>query len=181
MAIYVADFLAGVPDEIDFVRDTSAREFDENGVLRTFGVNQPAGPAYGPDGAPLGLAVWASYTNSFRNSDAPATQTVALKAGYYTLSVRGTGSISISGVGTAFEGTPLIYTIAEDQNVTFQVTGDVLYGANDSQLYPGSPIGTGDSAVRRGADFPTINLLEHPLVDLSAFTVMLEFMPGSCR
>ena len=119
--------------------------------------------------------------NYLLNSTAPATQpTASLATGDYVLWVEGTGSAAvtagtatITGGGTATEGTPDLFTVTGAGTVTVTVTGDldvfqleggsvptsliITAGAPESRAvdelsYPGIPADNETRAVVDGAD-----------------------------
>ena len=100
MAVSI-DFRSGVPAMVHVVRNGIAREYAADGSFEEFAKNIPAAPSFSDDGTPLGLSVWTTSMNSFRYSDIPADQTVALAPGTYTLFLEGPGSITAGGFGTA--------------------------------------------------------------------------------
>lgn len=74
---------------------------------------------------PLGALIEDARTNVLHDSFNPASQTRALDAGIYTVSVKGTGSCDLSGAatGTVTAGAPLTFTLASTGEVTFSVSG----------------------------------------------------------
>lgn len=89
----------------------------------------------------MGLMVEPPRINSLLNSHTPATQTVSLAAGTYTLSCKGIGSVALSGgpTGTATEGAPVTFTLGGTTSVTFTVASVLTWfqcelGANATSV-----------------------------------------------
>ena len=179
MAVSI-DFRGGVPDMVQVVRNGVAREYAADGSFEEFAKNIPAAPSFSDDGTPLGLSVWSTATNWFRQSDTPADQTVALAPGTYTLFLDGPGSITAGGFGTATAAKPLIFTVAEQSNVAFDIDGPVTYASVVDELYSTPPIKTTVRSAFRPSDLPEIDLGDNPVVDMvDGFTVAVEFIPLS--
>jgi peptidoglycan/xylan/chitin deacetylase (PgdA/CDA1 family) len=77
-----------------------------------------------PFANPFGYSNWPARTNLFLNSNTPVTQNITTTAQQYTISVLGTGDVTVSGtaIGTATEGAPLTVT-ATVGTLTCTVTG----------------------------------------------------------
>ena len=132
-----------------------------------------------------GVMVEPAATNYLLNSDTPATQTTgSLSAGDYILWVVGTGSAAvtagtatITGGGTATDGTPDLFTVTGAGTVTVTVTGDLDFLQLEAGSFVTSRIPTTASTVTRPADnisFPTPAwLLAHP----NDFAVIQRVIP----
>lgn len=101
-----------------------------------------------------GLVLEGSATNFLLNSDSPATQSVSLAAGTYTLSLTGSGSVALSGgpTGTATATSPVTFTLVGTTSVTFTKSGTVSTFDCQNLPFASSHISTGAAAVTRGAD-----------------------------
>jgi hypothetical protein len=110
---------------------TTSRTFEQaDTTWGTVGINEPAFSYR--NGASAGLDLYAGRTYLPLNSAAPATQDVTVTAAAHTLSFRGTGSITLTGVSTAG---PLNGTGANDRvelrftptagTLTLTLSGDV--------------------------------------------------------
>jgi len=132
--------------------------WNAQGQLVEVAANQPAYNHDPVTGEALGFDVEPAATNLLLNSDAPATQTVAVSdATTYTLSVYGSGSaeITVGGAGTATEGAPLTFTTT-GASVEVTVTGSLDYFQLESGSVATSIIITDGTAVTREADVPVI-------------------------
>jgi len=91
-------------------------------------------------------------TNYFLQSVSPATQNITTTAQVYTLSVIGSGSITLSGTGTgtATEGSPVTFT-ATAGTLTLTVAGALTHAQLEAGTYATSPITTTTAAVTRPA------------------------------
>lgn len=91
-------------------------------------------------------------TNYFLNSDAPATQTIALAAGTYTIWVVGSGSITLSSgaTGTVTSAAPLTFTTSG--STVFTVSGSLTKVQVESGSKATSYIPTAGASASRSAD-----------------------------
>jgi len=113
----------------------------------------------------LGLLVEEGRTNHFLNSATPATQTSGvLGTGSYTLSMSGSGSIAvaansatITGAGTATDGSPVTFTVTVSGTVDYTVTGSPSRAQSEDGAFVTSHITTTGAAVTRTADNPRIS------------------------
>lgn len=139
-------------------RASNALAVDAQGNWHTFGSNVPAITN-------LGLWVWEARTNLFLNSQAPATQSIAVVSGsVYTVSLYGVGSLVLSGAGTGtvMQGSPVSF-VAGSTSLTVTTAGVtgafvnvqvelVPAATTAAQGFPTPPIVTAASAVARAAD-----------------------------
>lgn len=116
-------------------------------------------------------------TNFFLNSNAPATQTIALTAGQYTIAVVGTGSIALTGgsTGTVTASAPLTFTTSG--SVTFTVSGSVTRAQVESGPRATSHIPTTVSAASRSADVMTTPLVNNTNFIQNSGLLLLHYMP----
>lgn len=84
---------------LPFTRTTTSTFNQADNTLGTAGINEPIFSFFG--GASRGLEIWEARVNEFLNSDAPVTQTRTVTAAIWTLSFKGTGSITLTGASTA--------------------------------------------------------------------------------
>lgn len=107
-------------------------------------------------GAPLPtkptILVEPASTNYALNSNTPATQTIVLSAGTYTISITGSGSFALTGgaTGTVTSAAPLTFTTSG--STTFTKTGTVNTMQIEAGSYATSLIVTTSSAVTRTKD-----------------------------
>jgi hypothetical protein len=118
------------------------------------------------DGAPIpastlrGLLVEGQRTNYLLNSDTPATQTTgSLSTGSYTLWVVGSGSAEVSadtatitGAGTAMDGTPVNFSVTGAGTVAVTVTGSLTRFQMERGAFASSYIPSAAATVTRNAD-----------------------------
>lgn len=112
----------------------------------------------------LGQLIYEARTNLLLNSTAPVTQTTgSLATGTYTLWVNGSGSAAVSagtatitGAGTATNGSPVTFVVTVAGTVTVTKTGSL----NAFQLELGSfgtpLIATAGASAARAADIPQL-------------------------
>lgn len=146
-----------------FARASTATFFDRLGVLTVAAVNQPRFDFDPVTGLCLGLLIEDQRTNYLLNSQTPANQTVTLSAGTYTLSMAGTGSVSVtgntavgSGFGSATSAASLTFTVATGGTVDVAITGVVTRFQLENGLHASSHIPTTGSAATRAADLLTV-------------------------
>jgi len=135
-----------------FTRSTVGTYVDIDGVVQEAAINTPRFEY--ENGQPKGILIEEARTNLFLNSDAPATQTITVvNATVYTLSVKGTGSIVLSGggSGTATEGSDVTFT-SSSTSVTCTVSGDLDYAQLEAGSFATSFIVTAGSSVQRTKD-----------------------------
>lgn len=106
------------------------------------------------------LLTEATRTNFLLNALAPATQTTgALSTGNHTLWVIGSGSAAvaqnsatITGAGTATQGSPVTFNVTVGGTVNVTVTGSLYFFQLENAAYPSSPIVTGGTTHNRTVD-----------------------------
>ena len=126
--VWAVDFTLGLGlDALVVTRGGPGTFHDAQGVLRTAPADTLRLDHDPVTGAPLGALVEAERTNLLHDSFNPAAQTRSLAAGTYTASMKGTGSLDLSGAatGTATQGAPLTFTLAAAGDVTFTPSGAV--------------------------------------------------------
>lgn len=129
-------FIDGIFDSrITFSRPdatTCATYRDSTGTRQLAAANIPRFD-HDVNGNPLGLLIERQNTNFLLNSLTPATQTTAsLSTGTYTLSCEGSGSVAvagntatITGGGSATQGSPLTFVVTVSGTVDATVTGSL--------------------------------------------------------
>ena len=105
-----------------------------------------------PFANPFGYSNWPARTNLFLNSNTPVTQNIATTAQQYTISVLGTGDVTVSGAaaGTATEGAPLTVT-ATAGTLTCTVTGTLSRVQVEAGAFASPWIETAATTVTRAA------------------------------
>jgi hypothetical protein len=144
---------------LSFSRASAAGYYDASGNWVT-ALNNTLRVAHNPaTGLPRGFLCEESRTNYLLNSNSPASQTIALAAGTYTLWLEGTGSCACtagtavgSGFGTATAGVPDTFTLTTGGSVTFTVSGSVSRFQCENGSFATSFITTSGSATTRAAD-----------------------------
>lgn len=107
-----------------------------------------------PDATLKGFLIEPARTNLFLNSTAPATQSITVvNSSVYTVSVKDTGSIVLSGAGTGTvtEGSNVTFT-ASSTSVTCTVSGSLELAQVELGTFATSFIKTAGSTVTRLAD-----------------------------
>lgn len=122
-----------------------------------------------------GLLVEESRTNFLLNSFVPATQTVALVAGAYVLSVIGAGSATLTGdaTGVATEATVVAFTVGSSGSVTVTVAGQMSSFQLENGSFPTSPIATGGASAARLLD--NISFVDTSWLDPQNCTFLIEW------
>lgn len=100
----------------------------------------------------LGTLIEPARTNLFLNSTAPVTQNITTTAQQYTVTVLGSGSVTLSGTatGTATQGSPLTVT-ASAGTLTCTVTGTLTRVNVEAGAFGTSFIDTAATTVTRPA------------------------------
>ncbi len=145
---------AKVGPALGITRTTEATYFDASGVRQTAGSgvarfdHRPVSPF-----TSLGLLVEEARTNLFLNSDVPVTQNITTTAQDYTVTVEGSGTVTLSGTatGVASEGSPLTVT-ATAGTLTCTVAGGPDTVQVEAGLFGTSYIPTVGATVTRNAD-----------------------------
>jgi len=125
-----------------------------------------------------GPLVEPARTNLFLNSTAPVTQNITTTAQAYTVTVLGTGSITLSGTatGTATQGSPLTVT-ASAGTLTCTVTGTLTRVNVEAGAFGTSFIDTAATTVTRPAANLTRPTAGTALAALNNWGVRLRFRP----
>lgn len=167
----------------NFTRASSATYFDASGTLQTAGTNEPRFTYDPATLQPLGLLVEESRTNFLLNSGTPATQTVTLATGTYTLWVVGSGSctpVAGTAVGTGFapvtSDTPDTFTLTTAGTVVFTVSGSLTRFQCENDAFPTSYIPTSGTTVTRAQDTPVTNAIGN-FVAATEGTIIVAFTP----
>ena len=146
-----------------FTRASNAGCYDKNGnwviaLTNTLRINH--NPA---TGIPYGFLSETQRTNYLRNSATPATQTISLSAGTYTLQVEGAGSCTVSAgtatgtdMGIVSPGTPRTFTLTTAGTVIFTVNGSLTRFQCENGSTPTSFITTATAAATRSADVASV-------------------------
>lgn len=139
---------------LGFSRASVGTYFDSSGALQTAAIDEPRFDHDPNTLAPLGLLKEIERTNLFLNSAAPVTQDVTTVADTYTVSVIGTGTVTLSGtgVGVASEGSPLTVACSAG-TLTCTVAGGPSYVQVELGISTSSMIITAGSPVTRAQDF----------------------------
>ncbi|WP_232629169.1 hypothetical protein [Methylobacterium sp. Leaf118] len=144
-----------VPESGAFSRASTGTYFDAGGILRTGASGALRFASDRSTGENLGALIEEASTNFLLQSDTPATRTVSLAAGTYTLWVEGTGSAALSGgtaSGTATAATPVTFTLASTTSVTVTVSGTLTRYQLETGSFRSTYIPTTTAAVTRAAD-----------------------------
>ena len=139
--------------QLDFTRASIATFFDVAGIRQTAQIDVAR---FGHDRishVSLGLLMEEARTNEFLNSDVPVTQDVTTTAQAYTVSMFGTGSVTLSGTatGVATDGSPLTVT-ASAGTLTLTVAGGPDEVQLEAGLFASSFIKTAGVSVTRAQD-----------------------------
>lgn len=174
----------------NFTRASTATYFDSAGVLQTAAVNTPRFTYDPVTLQPLTFLVEEARTNFLLNSVTPATQTVTLAIGTYTLWVTGTGSCTPAagtavgtGFATATSTTPDTFTITTAGTVVFTVSGSLVRFQCENGGAASSFIPTSGTAVTRAQDMPNsssigfVNASEGTFITVFRPSLPIAFMP----
>jgi hypothetical protein len=126
--VWAVDGVLGLGlDLLSVSRPGPATYIDARGQRVTAGPDEPRLDHDPATGEALGLLIESARTNLLHDSFNPATQTRSLAAGTYTLSLTGSGEVTISGAasGTATADAPLTFTLGAAGDITFTPSGDV--------------------------------------------------------
>lgn len=155
----VAGVYGAALDGVTFTRSTTGTYFDSAGVLQTAAINAPRFEYDPVSLRPLGLLIEESRANILLNSDTGTTQSVTVSATAYTLSIYGTGTVTLSGVSTAG---PLVGTGANTRviltftptagTLNLTVSGTVTRWQLEAGSFATNYIPTAGTTVTRGAD-----------------------------
>lgn len=178
----------GLPPLV-FARSTVATYRDSSGVRRSAAIDEPRFD-HDINGTPLGLLMELPRTNYLLNSTVPATQTTgSLAAGDYLLWTEGPGSAAvagasatITGAGTATEGSCVPFTVTVAGTVTVTKTGTLtafqlearLPSVDAGNLLPTSLVATAGATVTRGSEQLSLTSAP-PWFDAAEGTLYAEF------
>ena len=117
-------------------------------------------------------------TNYFLNSTVPVTQNITTTAQQYTVSVKGTGNITLSGTatGVATDGSPLTVT-ATAGTLTCTVAGTLSRVNVEAGAFGTSFIDTGATTVTRPAANLTRTTAWKALAALNNWATLIRFRP----
>lgn len=157
---------------------TDLRYTASSGTYNTFSSNVPMISS-------SGLLLRSSRTQYLGATDSPATQTVTLSTtGKYTCWMIGSGSVAVSagtatitGAGSATQGTPLTFTVTAAGTVTFTVTGTVTRFQCENSALATNYIpnaGAAGTTVTRAADICSIPTSAFGFNPVAA-TLLVEF------
>jgi hypothetical protein len=126
----------------------------------------------------FGYSNWPARTNLFLNSNAPVTQNITTTAQAYTISVLGTGDVTVSGTasGTATAGSPLTVT-ATAGTMTCTVTGTLSRVQVEAGAFASPWIETTTATVTRAAT--NLSLSTEGVLPVNDFGIWGEVIPGA--
>ena len=140
-----------------FTRATDGTYYNSDGSITTFASGEPRRST-------RGLLIEEARTNLFLNSAVGATQTCAVSsAATYTLSFRGTGTITLSDafvgslVGTGANNTVSLTFTTTTTSLTLTVSGSCTNVNLEFGLGPSSWIPTTGASATRNADVANVN------------------------
>lgn len=154
--------------ELNFARSSEGQYFDATGALVSAANNEPRFDHDPNTLAARGLLIEAEpRTNIFLNSDAPVTQGVTTAADTYSISVIGSGTVTMSGTGAgvASEGSPLTI-VCSAGTLTCTVAGGPDWVQVELGGFASSMIKTAGAPVPRAADIPSTTDVSWNDVDL---------------
>lgn len=148
----------------------------------TQAANNVIRPHYTAAGTFCGYLFEPASTNVFLNSDAPATQSIALTTQDYTVSVFGTGSVTSSngtgtatGHGAATEGSPVTITVTGAGTIVFTVAGAPTYVNVEGGGFSTTPIITAGTPASRALD--THAIVQPPEWIDAPYTLLIDWCP----
>ncbi len=157
--------LQGVQNGLSFTRASSAGFTNSDGAWVVGGADTPRLDHMAGSLTPRGLLCEEARTNFLLNSTGPATQTVSLGVGTYTLSVVGSGSCTCAagtavgtGFGPATAAVPDTFTLTTAGTVVFTVSGSLSRFQCENGAFATSFIATTGSAATRSADICSVSL-----------------------
>lgn len=170
LPVWSIDFTRQSPASagLSFNRASTAGYYDAFGNWVTALSNTLRVAHHPATGLPRGFLCEESRTNYLLNSSSPASQTLALSAGTYTLWLEGTGSCTCtagtavgSGFGTATALAPVTFTLTTAGSVSFALVGSVSRFQCENGTFATSFITTISSAATRAADICHMALGSH--------------------
>jgi len=178
--VWSVDFTAGLPGGLTFSRASGGNYFNASGVLTAASSNVARLDYHPSTLTPRGILVEDARTNYLLNSASPATQTVSLSTGTYSLWLVGSGSCAAaagtaagSGFGTATAASSVTFTVSTAGTVVFTVSGTVTRFQCENGAFATSFITTTGAAATRAADVASFDAM--PSYNLTEGTVVLEY------
>lgn len=142
--------------------------FDSSGVLQTAGANEMIRAFDPATGGLLGNQIFGTATNLFINSNSPATQSISVTAQTYTLSIYGTGSVTLSGASVG-----VLNGVATNQRQTLTFTttaGSLTLTVSGAVVYPQLQTGTAATPYVQTGGSPVTIAAENQIIDGSVFS-----------